>query len=124
MSYRRCVWLLTRSPYTMSNCVKFLTFLLLGVASTSQASNSRVDDEMLARHSHVKFVADACAVDITNLENWKRVQHSPAFFWYTAQVALHGEPTAQKKQSIKQALVCDAPSGIYVDEVKVRALKS
>lgn len=98
---------------------RFLTYLLLaGIASPNPAIG-RTAEETTALYEQVKFVGNACGVDVSEQASWKRITYSPAFFWYTSHVALHGEPTADQKLLIKGAVNSSAPMGIIVDELKV-----
>lgn len=104
----------------MKACTKLLTYLLLAGIAAANAATSRTAEESITLHEQVKFVGNACGVDVSEPSNWKRIKYSPAFFWYTAHVALHGEPSADQKRMIKSAVSCSAPTGIIVDEIKVR----
>ena len=99
---------------------RLLTYLLLVGTTSANAVTSRTAEEAIALHEQVKFVGDACGVNVSEASNWKRIKYSPAFFWYTTHVALHGEPTDDQKRLIKSAFSCSAPMGIIVDETKVR----
>ena len=104
----------------MKACTKFLTYLLLAGITSANAVTSRTAEENIALHEQVKFVGDACSINVSEPSNWKRIKYSPAFFWYTSHVALYGEPSDDQKRMIKSAVSCSAPLGIIVDETKVR----
>lgn len=104
----------------MKACTRFLTYWLLAGITSANAVTSRTAEEIIALHEQVKFVGDACRINVSEPSNWKRIKYSPAFFWYTSHVALHGEPTDDQKRMIKSAVSCSAPMGIIVDEIKVR----
>lgn len=104
----------------MNACTKVLTCLLLAGISSANAVTSRTAEEAIALNTQIKFVGEACGVNVSETSSWKRIKHSPAFFWYTTHVALHGEPTDDQKRLIKSAFSCSSPAGIVVDEIKVR----